>query len=104
MATRLPTLKAIMAENGCDIDAARTYRAFMEADADAEHFRKTGKHLLTCTIHADINEATKRWERAQARPRRTAATARRPHKTGAKAVATGAATRKAAKSRARAKA
>ena len=85
---RLPTLKAIMAEKGCDINAARTYRAFMEADADAEHFRKTGKHLLTCTIHADINAATKRWERAQTRPRRTAATARRPHKTGGKAVAT----------------
>lgn len=31
---RLPTLKAIMAEHGCDINAARSIRARMEAEAD----------------------------------------------------------------------
>lgn len=51
---RLPTLKAIMAEKKCTIELARTYRAMMEADADTEHFRKTGKHLLPVVSARDL--------------------------------------------------
>ena len=43
---KLPTLKAIMAEKGCSINKARTYRAFMECDADMDYWRKTGRHFL----------------------------------------------------------
>ena len=43
---KIPTLKAIMAEKGCSINRARTYRAFYEADADMEYWRKTGRHFL----------------------------------------------------------
>lgn len=46
MATRLSTLKAIMAEKGCDIDAARSIRARLEVEAACAHFRKTGRHAL----------------------------------------------------------
>lgn len=51
---RLPTLKTIMAEKKCTIELARTYRALMEADADTEHFRKTGKHLLPVVSASDL--------------------------------------------------
>ena len=53
-ATRLPTLKAIMAENGCDINAARSIRARMEVEADRAHFRKTGEHVLEVVSARDL--------------------------------------------------
>lgn len=152
-ATRLPTLKAIMAENGCDIDAARSIRARLEVEADRAHFRKTGRHALEVVSARDLARHPELAVQDTARPklydwkiekklktandrvyyieaaaeegtpdalpdafadvfrsmgrtaeaalceslaaylRGTAATARRPHKTGAKAAAT----RKAAK-------
>lgn len=53
-ATRLPTLKAIMAENGCDINAARSIRARLEVEADRAHFRKTGRHTLEVVSARDL--------------------------------------------------
>lgn len=53
-AKRLPTLKAIMAENKCDINAARSIRARMEVEADRAHFRKTGKHALEVISAHDL--------------------------------------------------
>ncbi len=52
--TRLPTLKAIMAENACDIDAARSIRARLEVEADRAHFRKTGRHALDVISARDL--------------------------------------------------
>ena len=54
MTTRLPTLKAIMAENGCDINAARSIRARLEVEADRAHFRKTGEHVLEVVSARDL--------------------------------------------------
>lgn len=54
MATRLPTLKAIMAEKGCDIDAVRSIRARLEVEADRAHFRKTGRHALEVVSARDL--------------------------------------------------
>lgn len=64
---RLPTLKAIMAEHRCDINAARSIRARMEVEADRAHFRKTGKHTLD-VVSADVRgrlEASRdKWTKA----------------------------------------
>lgn len=54
MTAKLPTLKAIMAEHGCDADAARSIRARMEVEADRAHFRKTGKHTLDVITARDL--------------------------------------------------
>ena len=43
---KLPTLREIMAQKQCSMNKARTYRAFMECDADAEYRRQTGRHFL----------------------------------------------------------
>lgn len=51
---RLPTLKAIMAEKGCDINAARSIRARLEVEADRAHFRKTGRHALQVVTAHDL--------------------------------------------------
>lgn len=52
--TRLPTLKAIMDENGCGIDAARSIRARLEVEADRAHFRRTGRHALEVISARDL--------------------------------------------------
>lgn len=54
MNLKLPTLKAIMAENKCDVNAARSIRARMEVEADRAHFRKTGKHALEVISARDL--------------------------------------------------
>lgn len=53
-AKRLPTLKAIMAENGCDVNAARSIRARMEVEADRAHYRRTGRHTLDVIPAAEL--------------------------------------------------
>ena len=42
----LPTLKAIMAEQNCDVNAARSIRARLEVEADRAYRRATGRHFL----------------------------------------------------------
>lgn len=44
---KLPTIKAIMAENNCTAEAAESIRARLEVEADRAYRRKTGKHFLT---------------------------------------------------------
>ena len=43
---KLPTLREIMAQKKCSMNKARTFRAFMECDADTEYWRRTGRHFL----------------------------------------------------------
>ena len=43
---RLPTLKSIMSEEGCDLNAARSIRARLEVEADRVYRRATGRHFL----------------------------------------------------------
>ena len=43
---KLPTLREIMAQKQCSMNKARTYRAFMECDADTDYWRQTGRHFL----------------------------------------------------------
>ncbi len=51
---KLPTIKAIMAENNCTAEAAESIRARLEVEADRAHFRKTGKHLLPVVSARDL--------------------------------------------------
>ena len=51
---KLPTVKAIMAENNCTAEAAESIRARLEVEADRAHFRKTGKHLLPVVSARDL--------------------------------------------------
>lgn len=51
---KLPTIKAIMSENGCTAEAAESIRARLEVEADRAHFRKTGKHLLPVVSARDL--------------------------------------------------
>lgn len=51
---KLPTVKAIMAENNCTAEAAESIRARLEVEADRAHFRKTGKHLLSVVSARDL--------------------------------------------------
>ena len=51
---KLPTVKAIMAENNCTAEAAESIRARLEVEADRAHFRKTGKHLLPVVPARDL--------------------------------------------------
>ena len=43
---KLHTLREIKAQKGCSMNKARTYRAFMECDADSEYWRQTSRHFL----------------------------------------------------------
>lgn len=52
--TKLPTVKAIMAERGCTPEAAESIRARLEVEADRAHFRATGSHLLAVVSAHDL--------------------------------------------------
>lgn len=51
---KLPTIKAIMAENNCTAEAAESIRARLEVEADRAYRRKTGKHFLTVVNARDL--------------------------------------------------
>ena len=69
---KLPTVKAIMAENNCTAEAAESIRARLEVEADRAHFRKTGKHLLSVVEARDLERHPELAVQDTIRPKLTA--------------------------------